>query len=87
MPFLLLSHPDPEQDLGIECDWIDGWDGMGDPGSKCFNDGFMLIRFVILIFSLIIFPNSLRILCRDLERENKNIYQMLLKKWVVCPEP
>ena len=23
---------------------------MGDPCSKCFNDGFMLIRFVILIF-------------------------------------
>ena len=41
MPFLLLSHPGPEQDLGIECDWIEGWDGMGDPGSKCFNDGFM----------------------------------------------
>ena len=40
--------------------WLDREvNGMGDPGSKCLNDAFMLIRFVILIFSLIVFLCSL----------------------------
>lgn len=62
-----------------------GWWGEGEPGSQCLNDGFMLIRFVIFIFSLIVFLCSLRILCGD--RENKNTYRVLLKNWVVCPAP
>lgn len=31
--------------------WLDG---EGDPDSKCFSDRYVLLRFVILIFSLIV---------------------------------